>query len=54
MWFFEDTYNDLLASVSKVKYFKLLKYPSIHWVKERSVLDMPCSNIMVERAVKKR
>lgn len=48
----EDTYNELHAAVSKLKCPKALKCFSTHWIKERSVLDVPRSNMVAERAVK--
>ena len=50
--YLEDTYNDLHAAVSKLKCSKALKSLSTHWVKERSVIDVPRSNMVAERAVK--
>lgn len=48
----EDTYNEIHAAVSKLKCPKALKCFSTHWIKERSVLDVPRSNMVAERAVK--
>ena len=47
-----DAYNKLLAAVFKLKCPKALRCFSTHWIKERSVLDVPRSNMVAERAVK--
>ena len=39
--YLEGIYNELHAAVSKLKCPKALRYFSTHWIKERSVLDVP-------------
>lgn len=48
--FLEDTYKSLLVSVFKVKCFTFFICPSTHWIKERFVIDTPCSNMIEEIA----
>jgi hypothetical protein len=48
----ETAYEDLLSAISKLKCPKAVKCFSNHWKKEPSVLDVPRSNIVAERAVK--
>lgn len=48
----ETDYEDLQSAIVKVKCPKAMKCFSTHWRKEPSVLDVPRSNIVAERAVK--
>jgi hypothetical protein len=48
----EDSYNLLHAAVSKLNCPKALRCFSTHWIQQRSVLDVPRSNLVAERAVK--
>jgi hypothetical protein len=48
----ENTYNELHAAVSKLKCPKALQSFSKNWIKQPSVLDVPRSNMVAERAVK--
>jgi len=48
----EDSYNQLHTALSKLNCPKALRCFSTHWIKERSVLDVPRSNMVAKRAVK--
>lgn len=48
----ETDYEDLLSAISQLKCPKAVKCFSTHWKKEPSVLNVPRSNIVAERAVK--
>jgi len=48
----ENVYDELLFAVSALKCSKAVTCFSTHWNKEPSVLDVPRSNIVAERAVK--
>jgi len=48
----EDSYNQLHIAVSKLNCPKALRCFSTHWIQDRSVLDVPRSNMVAERAVK--
>jgi len=43
-----DSYNQLHTAVSKLNCPKALRCFSTHWIQERSVLDVPHSNMVVE------
>ncbi|XP_067625199.1 protein dissatisfaction [Eurosta solidaginis] len=48
----EEIYDELHAAVAKLKAAKALKSFTTHWKAKPSVLDVPRSNIVAERAVK--
>ena len=48
----ENAFNELLYAVSELKCSKAVKCLSTNWKQEPSVLDVPRSNIVAERAVK--
>src|SRR6218665_1679904 len=48
----EQSYNQLHAAVSKLNCPKALRCFSTNWIQERSMLDVPRSNMVAERAVK--
>ena len=39
--YLEETYNELHSAIFKLKFPKALKYFFTHWIKERSLLDVP-------------
>ena len=50
--FKETTYDNLLLGITELGCDSALKCLKTHWVREPSVLDIPRSNMIAERAVK--
>ncbi|KAG0714887.1 hypothetical protein GWK47_013234 [Chionoecetes opilio] len=50
--FKETTYDNLLLGITKLGCASALKCLKTHWSRAPSVLDVPCSNMIAERAVK--
>ena len=48
----ERNYEDLKSAITEVGCAKSLKCFETHWVRDPSLLDVPRSNILAERAVK--
>jgi hypothetical protein len=48
----DRSYDDLFTSISQLGCEKALKSFTSHWSNERSIIDIPRSNIVAERAVK--
>lgn len=51
-YYVADAYSELRTAVESLRIPKALKCFSHHWKNQRSVLDVPRSNIVAERAVK--